>query len=72
MVGNARQRRVPVSFFEVFPFYLPTIEEQQTIVAFMLSLDELINARTQKIEALRTHKKGLMQQLFPMLDEVPA
>lgn len=72
MVGNAGQRRVPISFFEVFPFYLPTTEEQQTIVGFLLSLDELIIAQTQKIEALRTHKKGLMQRLFPVLDEVSA
>lgn len=72
MVGNAGQRRVPVSFFEVFPFYLPTIEEQKTIVGFLLSLDELINTQAQKIETLKTHKKGLMQQLFPVLDEVPA
>lgn len=69
MVGNAGQRRVPVSFFEIFPFYLPTIEEQQTIVGFLLSLDELINAQTRKIEALKTHKKSLMQQLFPAISE---
>lgn len=31
----------------------------------MSSLDALITAETQKHEALKTHKKGLMQQLFP-------
>lgn len=36
------------------------------------SLDDLITAQSQKIAALKTHKKGLMQQLFPVLDEVPA
>ena len=31
----------------------------------MSSLDELIAAQAQKVDALKTHKKGLMQQLFP-------
>jgi type I restriction enzyme S subunit len=26
-------------------------------------------AKTQKLEALKTHKKGLMQQLFPSTEE---
>ena len=26
----------------------------------------LITAQTQKLEAFKTHKKGLMQQLFPL------
>jgi type I restriction enzyme M protein len=32
----------------------------------------LITAETQKHEALKTHKKGLMQQLFPSPEEVEA
>jgi type I restriction enzyme, S subunit len=28
-------------------------------------VDELIAAQTQELDALKTHKKGLMQQLFP-------
>jgi type I restriction enzyme S subunit len=39
--------------------------EQEKIVSFLSSLDALITAATQKLEALKTHKKGLMQQLFP-------
>ena len=31
----------------------------------LTSLDELIAAHGQKLDALKTHKKGLMQQLFP-------
>ena len=37
-----------------------------------ISLDALITAETQKHEALKTHKKGLMQQLFPSPEEVAA
>lgn len=44
--------------------------EQQRISDCMASLDALITAETQKLEALKTHKKGLMQQLFPSVEEV--
>ena len=47
-------------------------DEQQKIADCLASLDDLITAQSQKIAALKTHKKGLMQQLFPVLDEVPA
>lgn len=43
----------------------PTIEEQQKIADCLSSLDELIEATTQKVETLKEHKKGLMQRLFP-------
>ena len=42
-----------------------TFEEQQKIADCLTSIDELITAQTQKLDALKTHKKGLMQQLFP-------
>jgi type I restriction enzyme S subunit len=44
---------------------IPEIEEQQKIADCLTSVDELITAQTQKLAALKTHKKGLMQQLFP-------
>lgn len=44
---------------------LPSFAEQQKIADCLSSLDELIAAQAQKVEALKTHKKGLMQQLFP-------
>lgn len=47
---------------------LPEPAEQQRIASCLSSLDALITAETQKLEALKTHKKGLMQQLFPSPD----
>jgi len=43
----------------------PTAAEQQKIADCLSALDELIAAQARKVEALKTHKKGLMQQLFP-------
>lgn len=42
-----------------------SLAEQQKIADCLSSLDELIEAREQKCNALRQHKKGLMQRLFP-------
>ena len=44
---------------------IPSPAEQQRIADCLTSLDDLIAAQTQKLEALKTHKQGLMQQLFP-------
>ena len=55
-----------------FPIMMPSLIEQQRISNCLSSLDELIAAQTQKIELLKDHKKGLMQQLFPCIDEVRA
>ena len=43
----------------------PNLQEQQKIADCLSSLDELITAQARKVDALKTHKKGLMQQLFP-------
>ena len=51
---------------------LPAPDEQQRIADCLTSLDDLIAAQTQKLDALKIHKKGLMQQLFPSPEEVEA
>ncbi len=57
---------------DLFEIKRPGIPEQQRIATCLSSLDALITAETQKLEALKTHKKGLMQQLFPPPKEVEA
>ncbi|WP_425353102.1 restriction endonuclease subunit S [Thioflexithrix psekupsensis] len=47
----------------------PNKTEQQKIAACLSSLDELITVQSQKLDALKKHKKGLMQQLFPTTTE---
>lgn len=48
----------------------PDIREQQKIADCLTSLDELITAENKKLEMLKTHKKGLMQKLFPAEDKI--
>ena len=43
----------------------PKKNEQQKIATCLSSLDELISAHNDKLQVLKDHKKGLMQNLFP-------
>jgi type I restriction enzyme S subunit len=52
-----------------FSVMAPSPAEQERIATCLSNLDALITAETQKLETLKTHKKGLMQQLFPALGE---
>jgi type I restriction enzyme S subunit len=57
--------RGDIGLMKAYPTSYPSKAEQQRIADCLSSLDELIGAQAQKVEALKTHKKGLMQQLFP-------
>ena len=52
--------------------YTDDMAEQKRIADCLTSLDDLIAAQTQKLQALKTHKKGLMQQLFPSAEVLGA
>ena len=45
-------------------------KEQQKIAECLSGIDDLIMAQTENIEALKEHKKALMQGLFPSVEEV--
>jgi type I restriction enzyme S subunit len=51
--------------FSKMSLCVPEREEQERIALCLTSLDALITAETKKLEALKLHKRGLMQQLFP-------
>ncbi len=62
--GTGSKRLHPSELFKIrIPF--PSLPEQQKIAACLSSLDELITAERQKLELLKHHKKGLLQNLFP-------
>lgn len=67
----AGQTAVPIitkKSFEEFEVYaIENYDEQQKIADCLSSLDELIEATSRKVEILKEHKKGLMQQLFPKI-----
>lgn len=66
---GARFDRMAISTedFYSMPILLPTLAEQQKIADCLSELDEMISAQQQKVEALKEHKKGLMQKLFPKM-----
>lgn len=47
--------------------FYTNINEQKKIAEVLSSIDELIIAQREKIDALKEHKKGLMQGLFPKM-----
>lgn len=49
--------------------YFPKAEEQQKIADFLSEIDTMITGQSNKVEQLKAHKKGLMQGLFPSLEE---
>lgn len=57
---------------KTIPVRLPDRDEQKKIADCLSNLDSLLVAQTEKLNALKTHKKGLMQQLFPSLEKVEA
>ncbi len=60
---NAYQRRISRSTFP------PTAAEQHRIADCLSSLDALLAAQARKIDAIKQHKQGLLQQLFPALED---
>lgn len=65
---QAGGNRQGLNFAQIRSFAIPlppTLPEQHRIAACLSSLDALITAETQKLAALKTHKRGLMQRLFP-------
>lgn len=66
------KRRVHFAAFLKFNIPFPLLSEQQRIADCLTTLDDLVAAQTEKLDVLKTHKKGLMQQLFPFREEVEA
>ncbi|MCF6312789.1 MAG: restriction endonuclease subunit S [Verrucomicrobiales bacterium] len=65
VMSQSTRNQVPITAQRKFKLNVPSLPEQQKIADCLGSLDSLITAETEQIESLKTHKKGLMQQLFP-------
>ncbi len=66
---GVKMPRGDITAIRAFPVFLPPLAEQKKIADCLSSLDELIAAEAQKLDALKSHKKALMQQLFPRESE---
>ena len=68
----AGKQAVPIinkTLFSTVALNVPSKKEQQKIADCLASIDDLITAQAQKVDTLKAHKKGLMQQLFPVMDD---
>jgi type I restriction enzyme S subunit len=67
---GVKMPRGDISLMKEYPLAYPTLPEQQKIADCLTSIDEAIASQSKAIELLKLHKKGLMQQLFPSVEEV--
>ncbi len=69
---GARHDRMSISAKDFFsmPIPVPNEEEQKKITECLSLLDKLITCESQKLKCFYLHKKGLVQNLFPVHGEV--
>lgn len=67
---GAAQPNLSARNLKRFKIPVPSKEEQKRISMFLYTLDHLITMQQRKVEYLKTHKKGLIQGLFPCAQEV--
>ncbi|MBF01049.1 restriction endonuclease subunit S [Flavobacterium coralii] len=66
--GSTR-KRIGLDILKQILLLVPSnIKEQQKIADVLSSVDELIAGHREKIDALKEHKRGLMQGLFPKIE----
>ncbi|WP_061291116.1 restriction endonuclease subunit S [Azotobacter vinelandii] len=71
--GAGRNKTLGQKEFESLEIPLPVSVDEQTRIANCLSsFDAKIAAETERLNVLNTQKIGLMQQLFPVLEEMEA
>lgn len=68
-ITGMAQPKLNKAKLDSIPIPLPNEPEQKRIADCLASLDDLLAAETRKLDTLKTHKKGLMQQLFPKVAE---
>jgi type I restriction enzyme S subunit len=63
--GEGQNNNLSKEFLSGIVLVVPKPDEQKRIADFLANTDSIITAEMQKLDALKTHKKGLLQQLFP-------
>jgi len=67
--AGGTRTRLYFSRLRAWETLLPSLAEQEKIADCLTSLDKVIATQGRKVEALNAHKRGLMQQLFPLEGE---
>jgi type I restriction enzyme S subunit len=67
--GNGLLNISADTFFGITVPVPPTAAEQQKIADCLSSLDDLIASESRKLDTLRQHKRGILQDLFPQEGE---
>ena len=67
--GGAIKNVVSVSQIRILELAVPKMREQQKIASCLSAVDELITSQQEKIDQLQQHKKGMMQGLFPKIND---
>jgi len=68
-ITGMAQPKLNRTMLDTIPIPLPEQEEQKRIADCLTALDDRITAQAAKIDALKTHKRGLMHQLFAAPEE---
>lgn len=63
--AGGAQKGIYLKQLEGFSIPLPSLPEQKKIAECLSALDDVIASESAKLDSLKDHKKGLMQQLFP-------
>lgn len=70
MHGTGQNNNLSKEVLKNVEIVLPTsFKEQQKIADCLSEIDKIIIEQSNKVEQLKAHKKGLMQGLFPSLEE---
>ena len=57
-------RTINITDLKNRPIPYPILTEQQEIANFLTSYDRMIDCQSQRVEAMKTRKKGLLQKIF--------
>ncbi len=69
VISGSAQPQITRTGFAPLPIFFPKGSEQQRIADCLTTHDGLIADETLKLSALKSHKMGLMQRLFPSMEE---
>jgi len=68
-IGTGQNNNLSKDALKEIEFPYPKPKEQRKLSSFITNFNDLIAAHSQKLDLLKDHKKGLMQNLFPQEGE---